>query len=97
MSAKPASSNSKSEKEAFEQRENLKNYERGVSKFQSGGKQLQSSYPMKASYTKLNFIHYAVILSILLSIILFSLFLVLTYIPITKPYVMKLIETLLIQ
>ena len=97
MSTNSASRNSKTEKEAFEQRESFKNYERGVTKFQSGGRQLQSSYQMKDSYSKLNFIHYTVILSISLSIVVFSLFLILTYIPVTKPYVMKMIETLLIQ
>lgn len=97
MSSSSSSSAAKTEKEAFAEREHMKNYENGVTKFQNGGRQLQSHYQIKQSYTKLNFIHYVIILSISLSILVFSLFLVLTYIPFTKPYVMDLINTLLIQ
>lgn len=85
------------ERDAFQERERMKNYENRQLHFANGERELQSQYRGKESYTKLNFIHYAIILSILISIIVFSLFLLLTYIPATKPHVMKFIETQLSQ
>ncbi len=94
MSSSP--SPSKNNKSAYLERERMKNYESGVNRFNEGGRHLQSQQ-MDKSYTKLDTIHYAVILSILLSIVVFSTFLILTYIPFTKGVVMKLIDTLLVQ
>ncbi len=87
----------KSEKEAFKERERMNAYDKGVKGFQNGGRELESHYQVKESYSKLNFIHYVIILSILVSLVTFTMFLILTYIPITKPYVMKFIDTLLVQ
>lgn len=92
-----SSSTAKKEREAYKQRERLKNYDKGTGQFKADGESLRSHQQIKKSYTKLDMIHYVIILSILISLVSFSVFLILTYIPITKPFVMKVIDTVLVQ
>jgi len=90
-----SSSAENKEKEAYRQRERLKNYDKSTEKFKNNGQNLRSQVKIEKNYTKLDFIHYIIIFSILVSLVAFSIFLALTYIPYTKSYLMHTIETLL--
>jgi hypothetical protein len=85
------------EREEYKKREHLHSYENGLKNFQRGGRDLEAHQQIHVTYAKLNGIHYTIILSILISLLTFCAFLVLSYIPITKPYIMKLIDTVLQQ
>lgn len=98
MSKGSPSSNSQAtvkDKSEYQQRESLKNYEMREAHFQKGGRDLQAQAGLRRDHYKLQIIHYVVIITIAATLAAFTLFLVMSYIPQTKPMVMKFIDQLL--